>query len=450
MIPFLLLAGFSLWMLRTYFRKNAYYFFCILLPYVMFVWKALSLIYLETGVYATELGRTTSRVYSDYIFLAEMLVFWLVLTGSIRFLKGKIPDPAQVSQTIMRSKIYYWIRILHCAVVGYLYLNLALSGTAFSGAFDRFSYFSASKLPFISMFSGALSYLFLFIDGLLYFYRKKNKGLSIVLLILTLLYQVLIGNKFSGLYQNLVFFFSPYFIIKASQAKQLQFKAVFTRKFWVLVAFGFVVLLWILYLSYAEQIKAGKSFWELLLNRLLNLQAGTVWGITNYMNAGPDALLGNSDQLSMEIRGILQSYSEMDTRVGLPKVMQLVSQPYIVESYLSAGVRFSGWYLTVTYLCMGYVGSMIYSVFLAILFALICAVFVTSVKRTNIIMMGLSLYEYIQFYDYFRIGNFTILLNFSSVALLVVQGLYLMAIIKRRRVVFGKLGRKKRSGERER
>jgi len=438
MIQIILLLLFSIGLIKKVLKHSKYYFFCYILPYFMFAWKALSLTYLEGGVYSPEIATNTTRIYSDYMFLFQMMVFWLVLFYFIKILNMGIEIKDTKGNDVAIRKIYGWIRWVHCAVICYLYLNLALSGSTFGGTYDRFTYFSASKLPFISMFSGTLSYFFLFIDGALLFFGKRYRKFSLVLFAMCVVYQIAIGNKFSGIYQYTFFFFAPYFLLKAREKRKLRFKEIFTAKTIFLGCFGAALLLIVLYIGYREQISQGARFIELLSSRILNMQAGTLWGISNYINESKFALWGNPKQLSIELEGILNGYGELDTRIGLGKVMSLVCPSYVVTAYLSNGIRLSGWYLAVTYVSMGYIGSALFSGFLAFVFAVFCVALVTAAREKNVVMIALSLYGYYQIYEFYRIGNFTILFNMGNIMLFVVILTYVWAARHGMRFVLGK------------
>lgn len=424
MIPVLLLISFSVVLFKRTLKQNKYSLFCYILPYIMFVWKAVSLTYLESGIYSPELATNTEKIYSDYIFLLQMMIFWIATDGFVNLLNNGIKIRNTQKGILFIPQSYTWIRLIHCVVICYLYINLVLSGTSFSAGYDRFEYFEVSRLPFVSMFSGTLSYFFLFIDGVIFFFGKRYRKFSLILFALAILYQIAIGNRFSGLYQYALFFFAPYFLLRAGKKGKLKVRDIFTPKVILVGCAGIALLLVLLYISYREEISQGARFAQLLSDRIFNMQAGTMWGITDFVKASKHKLWGDPEQLYMEIEGVVNGYGELDTRVGLGKVMTLVSPSYVVSSYLSAGIRFSGWYLAVTYLSLGYIGSALFSIFLAFIFALTCVGLVTAARQKNVIMIALALYGYYQVYEYYRIGNFTILFNAINVLLALVIFIY--------------------------
>jgi len=436
MIATLLLLLFSIWLFKQMLKWNKYYFFCFLLPYVMFVWKMISLSYLESGAYSPEIVTYTYKIHSDYMFLLQMSVFWVCAYSFVKQLNRGIKIKEEGPDYLSFPPTYRWIRLIHCAVIAYLYLNLALSGTAVSGTYNRFGYFDSSRLPFISLFSGTLSYFFLFIDGVIFFFGKKNRKLSLVLFLFSIMYQILIGNKFSGLYQYTFFFLAPYFLLRAREIERLKIRDILTPKVIILCCLGFAFLLGIIYLAYLEKIERGAKFTELLFERILNMQSGTVWGISKYINSSKYYLWGKPQQLLTEIEGVLRGYDEFDTRVGLGRIMAVICPKYVVNSYLSSGVRLSGWYLVVTYLSLGYIGSAVYSVFLAFVFSISCVALVTAARRKNVIMIAIMLYFYYQIYDYYRIGNYSLLFNLVNIGLFVIATIYVMAAKKGKRIVF--------------
>ncbi len=390
----------------------------------MFVWKSLSLLYLEQGVYATELYRETYPLGTEYVFLALMTIFF---ASSMFFIKTLDASAEIDSQNMMISSsnekyIDYFIHI-HIFILLYLYVNVFLTGIYFSGSV--LTYIRNSRLPFVNTLGSTVSFLLLVVDGVSAFCLKKHRKKAFILFGLSVLYMLIIGAKFSGIYQYVVFFIIPY-VFNYALTKGIKIRDILKPKLVLpIVIFVCLILVYSVNVYSASGVTTNAS--DLLVARLFNMQSGSLWGVNEYVREHNIELFGSSEQRSLEFEGLINNWSELDERIGLGKVMYLITPYQIAYDYLSSGLRFSGWFLVVSILSFGYVGSAIFCIILGFIFGIICVALRKAMQRGDLFILAIAIFEYCHFYDYYRIGNFSILFNLISTVCLIVLMFYIFA-----------------------
>lgn len=445
----LLLVGYSYGLFSFLLKREKLCTVYFALPYFMFIWKLLSLMYLETGTFSPEISTQTSRIYSDRIFFALSVWFWTLAAMFTVLLDRKT---SRYHRNFPRAgKRYSYFAFMHGVVLAYLYINAILSDNAITNPnIDRSNFDAISKLPFVGVLIGTLSCFFLFVDGYIFFSKEKKQRYPIVFFALSVLLQVLMGNKFAGIYQCVFFFFSPYFIIVLKRHKNIRraLKELLNRKVILIIVLILAGMVGVLYFGFRNWLSGGyfKSFGDFVFQRFFNLQSGALWGIFNYVKAQHIELFGSSAQLKKEIEGILSGASQFDIDTGLVRVMSLTASGIDIVRTVANQSRLSGWYLAVSVLSLGYIGSALYTVVLALIFAVICVGFTFAVDRADILMVALSVYEYMDFFDYFRIGNFTLLFRPVTMTVLFVMTIYIILCKTNRRFVLVRRDRKRLYG----
>jgi hypothetical protein len=148
----------------------------------------------------------------------------------------------------------------------------------------------------------------------------------------------------------------------------------------------------------------------LLFERIFAFQSHTWWGIDNHLRN--TAGIGfNPVQLQREISALLNGAGVWDKDTGLVKVMYDVAYKITVDAYVKGGSRFYGNFVTVAVNSFGYIGTAIYSIFIAKLIAFTVANFKNAAKNAEYILLYVSMSILWDVIDYFRVGNFCILIN---------------------------------------
>ena len=170
---------------------------------------------------------------------------------------------------------------------------------------------------------------------------------------------------------------------------------------------------------------------QLFIARLFDMQSGTLWGVNDFAIKNHSEWFGVSAQRNLELQGWIENWSDLDDRIGLGKVMKLVTLNEISSDYLASGLRFSGWFLVVSILNFGYFGSAILCVLLGLIFAIITVAMKKALLKGDILIIAVAVFSYCHFYDYYRIGNFNILFSIPGILCLIILSVYLYGRRKR-------------------
>lgn len=426
-VKYIIFAVCMLILVKIIIKKEPTYLAYWFLPLFMFAWKMLSLVYLETGVYAVELYRQTYQTGADYVFLLLMSVFFAVgIASAARKHRGIRTRNKPMQFTAVHSRFISWAVYAHIVVLIYLYVNFALVGfSAFNNLLD---FHQQARLPFVSQFGSTLTYFLLTVDGLSFFCLKRKRKTCFALYLFSCIYMFMAGSKFTGLFQYTVFFFAPLYFAYAANGK-IKLKSLFKPKVILPILTLLVALLVIAFFRYSE---TSSNAMSLLISRIFDMQAGTMWSANEYITRNNIAMFGDMDQLVKEIEALFAGTSELDGSIGLGHVMYLSAPSYIVDTYLENGLRFSGWFLAVSYISMGYVGSLILCALLGLIFSQIMTVMDIAFREGSVLLLALSTYEYISFFDYYRIGNFSYFFNPLNIVLLLIM--LVIIFMKKRRI----------------
>ena len=163
------------------------------------VGSILSGVLIEAGAYISEEGRfgfpdgATLRLNLYFlVFLVAALLFFEVIrrSGLLRSGHGRVHTP-----TGLRIVVY----VLAAAFLAYAFLGLAINGSPLVEHHDRFSYWRTNRLPVLQVANNQLS-TFVFLMSLLMSTRKRrmDRLYAVAFVILTIVYFVLVGQKFTA------------------------------------------------------------------------------------------------------------------------------------------------------------------------------------------------------------------------------------------------------------
>lgn len=272
----LLLFGFTLLFLAFLLKKNYKFLFI----FGLFVFQALtimpSLIYIEEGIYISEQGRDSYFVWGTLAYTIYFFVSIIVLYATFKTLdkfKTIAPNFVIRGKKIDR-KIILWITILSMAI---LFLNASLSKLPlFDNSITRFDYWENSKMPFLKSIFGNVSIFVPFILGITFKYNKKG---SIILMVLYILYNFLIGQKFSPIVSGAFSFFLPIII---NYRGRINLKRVFSKRIIVPTLLLIGVMYAVIYDRYEQRtpyaiIKIYDPN-EAIIYRAFGLQGHLFWG----------------------------------------------------------------------------------------------------------------------------------------------------------------------------
>lgn len=83
-VKIIFLIIYLFFLVKIILKKESTYMPFWILPLFMFAWKGFSLLYLEQGVYATELYRKTYPIGTEYVFIILMTIFFAAAIASVK------------------------------------------------------------------------------------------------------------------------------------------------------------------------------------------------------------------------------------------------------------------------------------------------------------------------------------------------------------------------------
>jgi Family of unknown function (DUF6418) len=363
----------------------------------------LSNIFLETGVYVTELQRYTYETGSTLRLVFYNMVFFISL-----FMVLKVTTVKLNTYTITKSFSPFFSRLTNLVSVLFIFIlmvNLILFGVPLLEKLDRFIYWNNHPYPIFKTILGQ-SFVISFLLGInCVFSRKKSSRLfSIILFILIIVCQIFDSIKFSGIFMSLYWFMFPILIRMCVLNKKLSLiKSVITG---VLAIVGFLI---ILNFNYQNVYQIENPF-EYIVYRAFGLQ-GHVWWATDALVF----LYGERDpgwQMYKELEKIFL-WNGDDDDLGMRFLMQLIAPQQLAWRYIDKGVDFTLGYPAIGLYIFGPIGLIFLQVIMAFLVALVAYYLVTKVTRGQLIRSVLAAKIFIEVYGALTIGNLWMITNWK-------------------------------------
>lgn len=382
-------------------------------------WGTLSIIWIDSGIYITEQLRDSYTTGAAVRYILLMLPFALVfpyilekkiLRKTYRTIKLEIPRVA------LDSIIWKFCVISVC----YVLFDLMISGIPLlSSSVNKIEYYTKfSKLPLASTVHDLILPFTMLLAGVRFSRsRRKSKeyydAFAIAFSIMVI--QILMDNKFYGLYDYAIWFSIPVIgtYIKKKIAEKRVAKIPFKYIVITLVILG--ILLGICYKQYA---RLNTDPFAALLNRIFSLQSHTFWGIDLLAQEGKVSF--DINLICKELLAGISGVPLTNGDFGIGRVMYLVTKSTYAYDMLRSGVLFAGSFLTVSLSYAGYIVTFAYSFVIGYFAASICAVFYTYLNGKDSAMLFFWFVLYRRMYEYFRVGSLSIILSWKIVILFVI------------------------------
>ena len=314
-----------------------------------------SIIYIETGKYIAEQGRSgyfVGAVWYYAFFYLITLVFVYATSNTLKKIKLSTFE-LKINHKPFEDKA---IITLVVVVFMLLFFNLALSPIPLFGQVSRFEFWKYAKFPILGKLFGNTAMFLPFSLGLLF---KKYKKFTIFSMVLYFAYNFLIGQKFSPILSGSFSFFLP--IVLAS-SNQIKLKAILKLKF-ILPALLVVFSVYkIIYNKYEKThpyavIKIYNPN-EAMLYRIFGLQGHLFWGATE----------------TFAHKKIPVSWDPLELNYGMHKMMRYFSNANKekLEQNMKGGFSYTNAYPAVLF--------MIFPVSIAYLFHILIVVFILSLS----------------------------------------------------------------------
>lgn len=382
-------------------------------------WGTLSIIWIDSGIYITEQLRFSHTTGAAIRYILLMLPFAIVFPSTLekkvsckKYKTVKLEIPG-----VSLDNIVWWICV---ASVGYIFGDLMISGIPLlSSTVKKIGYYTKiSKLPLAGTFHNLIMPFTMLLSGIRFVQsrrksRKFYESLAVATLIMSI--QILMDNKFYGLYDYVIWFMIPVIGMYIKKKIVEERVAKIPIKYIIIALAVLAVFLGICYNQYA---RTNTNPFAALLNRIFSLQSHTFWGVDLLVQEG--MLKFDFDWIIKEVLAGISGVLSTNADYGIGRVMYLVTKSTYADDMLRSGVLFAGNFLTVSLSYAGYIITFIYSFIVGYLAACICAVFYTYMNGKDTVMLFFCFLLYRRMYEYFRVGSLSIIINWKMLVLLVI------------------------------
>lgn len=415
----LLLYGYVMWISR----KCTYALPFTIVFLIEIIWGTISIVWIDHGVYISEQLRYshfTGAALRYIILIAPFAIIFPWLTNKL--IKKDVSNPKKITSFKLgnpsRTNQMIWIVGLACVI--YLLTDIAVSGSPLlHNEITKGNFYSLySKFPLTETIHNYIIPVFSIFCGFNYA-KKSRKGKSVnkylLVFLAIILYQVLLSNKFYGLYDYVVWFLIPVILENIGIFKQ---KRKIPIKYIALTLVGVSVFLYICYNKYTSTayIRGGNAL-QYLLDRIFALQSHTFWGVDYNVQQGTAGL--NFDTLFSEIINGFLGVSIINSDFGIAKIMYSVTSSSYADDMISSGFLFSGSFATVALSYSGYVITFIFSILLGYIMANISFALYKYLRNFDVIGLFFVFWIYRRFYEFYRVGTLSMVLSWKMIIIYV-------------------------------
>jgi hypothetical protein len=386
--------GIYLWL----FEKAA---FVLLVPiYIGQLGAIISNAYLEGGTFILEqgdfsyaTGSTLRLTILSFIFFAVSI---LVFKFSTRTLFS-VHNPA--NNLPPYSGRYRIIFSITAFVLLLNAINLLIFGSPLLQGIQRFDYWQMHPFPILHKLT---SYLFIVCFFLGSMYGSANSSsrrkFALLSLISYIFINILLGEKFTGIYLDLIYFFIGFILTRLLICGTIPriFRIIFLSS----TIFILLICLTIWHYTRIHGIDSTMVF-DFLITRIFALQGHVWWGIDRMMINGHSA---------HGIFELLRSYKDTEAG-GFYMLMYQIAPTSLVNSYAERGVTFSMGSPAIAVYALGYVGAVIYQLLGGILYGLSSSYLLFKLYSGQIFRTFIAIKIFLMLSHVFNMGTVILLIS---------------------------------------
>lgn len=333
---------------------------------------------LETGAFIEELQVTSYATGG-----VTRLVFYLLSFFVIGMFSFGIINKYRINRFSFTLKGDYFllekqlILLFSMSIFAVLTVSALLWGSPLLKGVQRFDYWALHPYPGIRNFLYQ-GYLLSFILGV-YITRLKLNGRNnyksyILVVALFCVFNVIYGEKFTGVFLTLMYFFVGLFgaLVIYKKVKIINTKTVLFLLLLMLILYGLI------YYQYKYIHQLPGSIFSFIESRVLNLQGEVWWAI---------------DELNPSGNGIAYLYTynqNCKLTGGLYSLMYQIAPVSLVDSYCERGITFTMGYPAILISSVGYISGYFLNLMFAVLIGVTLFLIKKSIEYPNIISLFLS------------------------------------------------------------
>lgn len=372
---FIMLANFIFFGLFLYFFSNKKYIFFLSIPFIFaHVITSLSSLYLDFGAYMPEV-----RQYSEIRASTSRLIFFVsAFLYSITLgygLFSRLSFKYRISCYFRQVKTDTVVLLISVPILIVLAFSLTIWGSPLGIGIQRFEYWSSHSFPLLRnvLYQG---FFIAFLIGILYV-RLRYKKLMIFIIFLFCIINILYGEKFTGIFLTLMYFFIGYLF--SYQVVGVNKFYIFKFKVILLSLLFLLLMLMIVYYQYKYIHHVSGSIPDYILARIFSMQAQVWWAIDNEVfNYGN---VVNIDSMLYK--------SNCGDYTGLYYLMSVIASEDIVNSYCQRGVSFTMGYPAILIYNFGYLYALVINAILGVFVGMTFCFIIPALKSNNVISIFL-------------------------------------------------------------
>lgn len=426
----LLLYAYVMWI----FKKCSYAFPFALIFIIEIIWGVISIVWIDHGVYISEQLRYSHYTGAAFRYIVLIAPFAIIAPWMTdKLIRKDMRKPRRVMAfkfTKFPFRKIIWI--IGVISIVYMFADILIAGSPlFHQNITKGNFYSTySVLPLTGTIHDYVFPVFTLYCGLCWS-KKTDKGKRfnkyLVAFFAVICYQILLKNKFYGLYDYFVWFLIPILLVNV---EKLAKKKRIPTKY---IAIGLICISFFLFICYNQYSTAtyvqGKTAIQYLLDRIFSLQSHTFWGVDYNVQQGTADF--DLDIIISEILGGLSGVSMIDPDYGIAKIMYSVTASTYADDMISTGFLFAGNFATVSLSYSGYILTFLFSIALGYIVAHISFALYKYILNSDPIGLFLTFWIYRRFYEFYRVGTLSMILSWKMIIVyLLVIGLMLYDRLK--------------------
>ena len=347
-------------------------YFCVFVgfPFILsFVGEVVGNVFVEHGTYLIQQGVQPYPTGST----ARLLLPWLIFLSVFFYLISYFSKI--VSWKLYCENKIYWLLILFTGFVLLLtlYFGFIFKGVPLLEGFSRVAYRTGHPLPVVKF---QIYFGFLITGlGMVYVSALCSNSvwiarLAFLLLFLFVVYMVLQGSKFTGIWSAIYLFYLPYIFYLYKRGRRLSLSFFMVPLILIFFLLTYVIVYYTI---------TGHDGFDFFISRLA-MQGEVWWSTDSEVMQNPEVGHG---QWLREIKYIL--FGGDETEVGLKRLMYLIAPTDLVDRYLLLNVTFTAGYPSIALLMFGNFGLLAFQLFAGLCAALVACLLVFFVAKRKMI-----------------------------------------------------------------
>lgn len=373
-----------------------------------------SLLFIEKGLYISELRINSYKTNSLFVFILYIFIFVLIFYNIRKEKKLELKKP----EGFINKSVYKLLIPISVIILIYLLIDLFISGAPLitHSSLSKYKYFMyVSQLPLTSKFYSLIVYYFPIFYGVLFSTSEKNKKKKycIIYIMCTIIYLFLIGYKVSGVKTVLFGFLIP-IVFRSYLNGKIKFNFALLKKFLLII---FLMIFGIL-INY-RILGDGSSASEQLSNRTFALTSHLWWITENYREKNSIKLEEIFSNLGYNLNSIIENKSVFDNKLGVVKIMFKFAPQDIAKYYVEHDTRMATGFITTHLYDYGYIFTIIFVVIFAIFYRYLIDNFCIALCSGNVVNIVI-INKLLVYYQTFlwNSGTVTEFFNYENLILL--------------------------------